>query len=171
VTALALLLRRVPGIAWVIALVVLLVASFGLTLAAHERAVGRETERATALTVKTVHDSIAVVIHDTIVLRDTAVLTRWVTRFDTVRTTLDVRDTNAVKAFVAVADSTVHQCRQTVRDLALSCAAKDTVIRDLRGLLALRVPESHPFTGKQRVEAAVLGAVVAEVARAFLVRH
>jgi hypothetical protein len=127
-------LRRVPPVVWGVLLACVLAAS----VYQKGKATGR-TEGATQyLATKLVHDTVVMHTRDTITLRETKTLTRLVTRYDTVRSTLTITDTIEVKQYIAVADSTIRQCKETVLAYALSCAAKDTVIATQRALLAVK---------------------------------
>jgi hypothetical protein len=163
-TALWLLLKRVPPIAWVeVGVVAFLFGCIG-ALYIHGEHVGRDRERQTVLVEKLRHDTIEVVLRDSVVRRDTVHLTRTLAHYDTIRETLTITDTIAVRRFVLAADSTVKACRQTVTDLTLSCAAKDKVIHDLRGLLALRVsPDGTHATWKEKLAWAAVGAGAGEL--------
>jgi hypothetical protein len=124
-------LRRVPSIVWIgLAAVILLLAVF--MYGQHQ---GELRERRKALTEKQTRDSVIVAHWDTVVKRDTIRLARTLSHYDTVRATLNIHDTTEVIRFVTAADSAIAACRVTVGDLVSSCAAKDTVIADLRGLL------------------------------------
>lgn len=124
-------LRRVPSIVWIgLAAIILMFAVF--TYGQHR---GELRERRKVLVEKHTQDSLIVEHWDTIVKRDTIRLTRALTRYDTVRATLNIHDTTEVIRFVTAADSAIAACRVTVGDLLSSCAAKDTVIADLRALL------------------------------------
>lgn len=132
-----LLLRRY----WQLAAIVLLVGV--LMLACHQRdnalrAEGAMRVQLAELEAKTHRDSIAGDVAAAIVQRDTIRLVEFQRRVDTLRKTLNLTDTVRTRAFIEAQDTAFKQCRQAVSDLVLSCDAKDTVIRDLRGLLAIR---------------------------------
>lgn len=152
---------------WKLATIVVLVGA--LLLSCHERdqaliAKGRAEEQLKALTAKTHHDSIAGALADDVVRRDTVVLTQWVTKRDTLRLTLKLTDTIRVAQFIAVQDSTIHACRESVSALAVSCARKDTLLADLRAQLAVRVAAPPTASFSQRLlwglGGLALGAVV-----------
>jgi hypothetical protein len=80
---------------------------------------------------------------------DTTTLTRWLVRYDTARVRFDVHDTVSVIRYVAAADSTIRACKAAVNSLALSCAAKDTVIADQRQIIAT-LRSATPIPPKDR---------------------
>jgi hypothetical protein len=139
---------------WQIGLIVILAGV--LFLACHERdqaliAKGRAEEQLKALAAKTRRDSITERVAATVVTRDTVRLTQWVTRRDTLRTTLRLTDTIRVAQFIAVQDSTIHACREAVGSLTTLCQKKDTLIADLRAQLAVRVNAPPKASLSQRV--------------------
>ena len=167
-TPLLLLLRRVPWMVWAVLGGLTLLGVGGSVLYHRGLTAGRNQEALRALTVKQTRDSVQVVRYDTLVLHDTVRLTRTLARYDTVRSTLNIRDTVAVAMYVKQADAAIAVCRETVAAFALSCAAKDTVISDLRATLALRLPDAPRLSWKARAGYALAGAVLAEVVRTRL---
>ena len=162
-TPLYLLLQKVPRAVWGWLLVIALALASLTLLYRHAEAQGELKAKTLILAQKAVHDSIRVVQYDTVVRHDTVRLTRTLARYDTVRAVLNVHDTVAVERFVAVADSTVRACRETVSAFALSCAAKDTLIATQKALLALRPQPAPPaLSWKQRAGYLVLGALLDE---------
>lgn len=130
---------------WVLAFVLLL-GSVALAWRARDEALlakGRAEERVRALTAQLHRDSLTAHRADSVVRVDTIRLVRWTRDYDTIRTTLRITDTVQVKQFVGVADSVVSSCRRAVSSLALSCAAKDTIIVRQRAIIAAQ-QESHP---------------------------
>lgn len=137
--------------------------------ACHQRDEGLKREGAmrvqlAALEQKHTRDSATAVRLDTIVRTDTQRLRKVLTTYDTVRSTLNITDTVAVRAFVLSADSTIGQCRVTVGHLLTSCAAKDTVIADLRGLLKIKTEAlaSAGLSWKEKLLYGLAGAAVNE---------
>lgn len=102
------------------------------------RAEGAARERLAAVTAKLHVDSLTAHTRDSVVRVDTVRYVRWATKYDTAVKTLRITDTIEVKRFVSVADSTIGACRQVVTSLSLSCAAKDSVIQDLRAIVRLQ---------------------------------
>jgi hypothetical protein len=103
------------------------------------------------LTAKTRRDSIAGEVASAVVTRDTVRLTQWITKRDTLRTTLTLTDTVRVAQFIAVQDSTIHACREAVGSLTTLCQRKDTLIADLRAQLAVHVSAPPKASLSQRV--------------------
>lgn len=99
------------------------------------------------LTVKAEADSARADSLSRVAAVDTVMLTRWLTRYDTLRDTLNVHDTLSVIRYVAAADSTIHACRAAVSSLSLSCAAKDTLIetqaRTIAKLRTIPMPKAE----------------------------
>lgn len=159
---------------WQVAAIVVLV---GVVMAACHardnalRAEGEMRQKLAALTAKTTHDSTLERAADTIVRRDTVTLTRLITRYDTVRRTLNIHDTTEVTRYVATADSTIHACREAVGSLTTLCQRKDTIISDLRAQLAVRNVVPPSASTAQRVlwglGGLALGVVVGRVAHRF----
>jgi hypothetical protein len=101
----------------------------------HDAAVRRDATLAIEVP-KARRESVMVARWDTVVVHDTVRLSRWLTRYDTARATVNVHDTVEVRAFVATADSTVRSCRATVLDLLSSCQAKDTLLATQSRIIA-----------------------------------
>jgi hypothetical protein len=140
--------------AWYIGAALLLVAAFAFACHARDEhliAVGRNEGRTEVLREKLARDSTADRLAAAVVQHDTIVLTKWVTRYDTVRRTLKLTDTIAVKQFVYVADSTIRACRETVGSLTTLCQRKDTIIQDLRAQLAIRMTAPPKASLSQRI--------------------
>lgn len=139
---------------WKLATILVLVGA--LMLACHERdtalrAEGEMRAKLAELTAKTRRDSVAGDVASAVVRRDTIRLTQWVTKRDTLRTTLRLTDTIRVREFIAVQDSTIHACREAVGSLTTLCQRKDTLIADLRAQLAVRVSAPPKASVAQRV--------------------
>lgn len=138
------LLRRY----WQAVAIALLVAL--LVGACHQRDEGLKREGAmreqlAVLEQKHTRDSVTDIVRTTVVQADTQRLRKVMVTYDTVRSTLNLTDTVAVKVTLAAADTVIRQCRVTVDHLLSSCAAKDTLIGDLRNIIALRVsPAAAP---------------------------
>jgi hypothetical protein len=131
---------------WGVGLAVILAGWVMLACHQRDQAIeqrGRAIERAMELdrqlaSLATKHraDSARADLLERVVQHDTTTLTRWLTSYDTARIAFNVHDTVAVIRYVATADSTIKACKEAVSSLALSCAAKDTVITDLRQTIA-----------------------------------
>lgn len=152
---------------WQLGVIVVLVGV--LMLACHQRDNALREEGAmrvklAELQAKTARDSVAEHEANAVVRRDTVVLQRWITKRDTLRTTLTLTDTIRVAQFIAVQDSTIGACRQTVVDLGVSCARKDTLLADLRAQLAVRVSAPPQASKTQRVLWGLGGLAVGVVA-------
>lgn len=157
------LLRRY----WQLAAIVVLAGV--VMVACHERdqaliAKGRVEEQLKALTAKTHRDSVAGELADAKVRTDTVVLTQWLVKRDTLRLTLKLTDTVRVRQFIAVQDSVIHACRETVSALTVSCARKDTLIADYRAQLAVRINAPPKASLSQRVLWGLGGLAVGVVA-------
>jgi hypothetical protein len=127
----------------ILAAIALLVASCHARDVALQDA-GAQRERAKALELTLaghVHEAARL---DTVVKNDTVKLTKAVTHFDTLKQTVNIHDTVEVLRTIAAADTAIRVCKATVTDLLLSCAAKDTVIADLRKIIANNVGASVP---------------------------
>ena len=159
-TPIYLLLRKVPGIVWVCVFAAALMGVGGYGVYESGIRAGREHEQTAVLQKKVKHDVTILQWYDTVVKHDTIRLTRTLTHYDTLRETVNIHDTVSVLRFIAQADSTVKVCRETVRDLSLSCAAKDSVIRDLNGLLAIREQRAPSHTLRNLALGVVAGAVL-----------
>jgi hypothetical protein len=132
------------------------------------RAEGAAKIQLAQLRAKMAHDSTLERAADTVVRRDTVRLTRYVTRYDTLRRGLNIHDTTDVVRFVATADSTIHACREAVGSLTALCQKKDTLIADLRAQLAVRVP---PKASKAQRVLWGLGGLAVGVIADRAVRH
>lgn len=131
---------------WGVALAV--VFAGWLMVACHQRdaehvAKGRAIERVMQLDremagLRTKHtaDSLRADSLERVARVDTLALTRWLTRWDSVKVPERLTDTVEVIRTIATADSTIRACREAVSSLAMSCAAKDTVIADQRQIIA-----------------------------------
>lgn len=127
------------------------------------RAEGAARERLVQLQTKLRIDSLQAKRADSVVTVDTLRLVRWVKAYDTVRTTLRITDTVDVKRYVQTADSTIAACRQSVTSLTLSCAAKDSVIADLRAMNAVKIAPSARVPWHQKVLWGLGGVVIGRV--------
>jgi hypothetical protein len=161
-TALAMLRRY-----WQLAVILTLIGV--LMLACHERDNALREEGAmraklAELTAKTRRDSVAGEVAAAIVTRDTIRLTQWITKRDTLRTTLTLTDTVRVAQFIAVQDSTIHACREAVGSLTTLCQRKDSLIADYRAQLAVRVSAPPKASLSQRVLWGIGGLAVGAVA-------
>jgi hypothetical protein len=161
-TALSMLRRY-----WQLALIVILAGV--LFVACHERDNALREEGAmraklAELTAKTRRDSVAGEVAAAIVTRDTIRLTQWITKRDTLRTTLTLTDTVRVAQFIAVQDSTIHACREAVGSLTTLCQRKDSLIADYRAQLAVRVSAPPKASLSQRVLWGIGGLAVGAVA-------
>lgn len=105
---------------------------------------GAQRERAKALEVTLAAHVRESARLDTVVKNDTVKLTKAITHFDTLRQTLNVHDTVEVVRTIEAGVAAVLSCKATVTDLLSSCAAKDTVIADLRKTIANGIGASVP---------------------------
>jgi hypothetical protein len=152
---------------WQVGVIVVLVGV--LMLACHQRDNALREEGAmrvklAELQTKTARDSVAERAANVVVTRDTVVLQRWITKRDTLRTTLRLTDTVRVAQFIAVQDSTIHACREAVGSLTTLCQRKDSLIGDLRAQLAVRVSAPPQASKAQRVLWGLGGLAVGVVA-------
>lgn len=139
---------------WPYLAIVLLAGALFVACAERDQALREEgamRERLADLTAKTKRDSVAGVLASSAVARDTIVLTKWLTKYDTVRHTLNIHDTVAVVTYLNTVDSTMHACREAVGSLTTLCERKDTLIADLRAQLAVRVGAPPKSSIAQRV--------------------
>ncbi len=74
---------------------------------------------------------------DSVFVRDTVTLTRWRTQYGSVRTQARYSDTVWVKAFVGVADSTIHACSVALETCQERVALRDSLIGNLKNQLTI----------------------------------
>lgn len=162
-------LRAVPWYVWA-GLAIVVVEIGALDIARNiGKAEGELLQKTQQLDQKAHTDTVTLTRVDSFTTVDTVRLTAVLRQYDTLRMTLNIHDTTEVIRFVAQADSTVRSCRQSVDALALSCAARDTIIRDLTAKLALRPIPSTGASWKEK--AAYLAAGLASGAIVQSVRH
>lgn len=112
-------------------IVAALIAAGVVAFGYHERQVGALNAELVAIRATNTRLLAQEAKVDTVFVHDSAVLTRWRTRFDTTRDTLTVHDTTYIVK--AVADSAINACYVTLADCragwALANARADTLAR------------------------------------------